>query len=266
MIRLERNLAGLSYRVVYFPTEPEISSLLREMRLNALVRVRQTRVALDGAPNLLAHDLFYTVCIDLTASLEDMQAKMHSRGARYIRSAGKLGERLEIERNSPRAERDFIDVYNAFAELKKHSGPLSRATIDSMRALSDIFVIYCDGRAVAGHLLMLDSSGKRVRQMFGASIRLEGIERGTFVSSLHRYLNWHEIQVYKSEGFELFDFGGFQSPADAEHPLNKFKLSFGAVIVEEHDYVFGRGLGSLAYRLYRMIPSFGARLRGRLPA
>ena len=234
--------------------------------MNELIRVRQTRVELDDAPNLLAHDRFYTVCIDLTPSLDDMQAKMHSRGARYIRAAAKMGERLEIEKNSPRAERDFIDVYNSFAELKKHSGPLSRATLDSMRTVSDTFVIYCDGKAIAGHLLLLDPSGKRVRQMFGASIRLEGNERGTFVSSIHRYLNWHEIQHYKSEGFELFDFGGFQSPADAEHPLNKFKLSFGAVIVEEHDYVFGRGLGSLAYRCYRMIPSFSALLRGRLPA
>jgi hypothetical protein len=266
MIRLERKFPGLNYRVVYFPTAAEISSLLRELRMNELIRVRQTRVVLEGTPNLLARDRFYTVCIDLSASLEDMQAKMHSRGARYIRSAAKLGERLEIERNSPRAEHDFIEVYNAFAELKKHSGPLSPATLDSMRAVSDTFVIYCDGKAVAGHLLLRDPAGKRVRQMFGASIRLEGNERGTFVSSLHRYLNWHEIQRYKSEGFELFDFGGFESPADAEHPLNKFKLSFGAVIVEEHDYVFGRGLGSLAYSCYRMIPSFSARLRGRLPA
>ncbi len=266
MIKVERNLPGLDYRVVYFPTGPEISAMLREMRLNAIVRVRQTRVVLDAAPNLLAHDRFYALCLDLTGSLEAIQAKMNSTCARYIRKAAKLDGRLEIDRNSPRAERDFLDVYNAFAALKKHSGPLFRATLDSMRAVSDIFVIYADGRAVAGHLWMLDPSSKRVRLMFAASTRLEGSEQGTFVASLNRYLHWHEIQLYKSEGFEFYDFGGFQSPADAEHPLNKFKLSFGAFIVEEHDYVFGRGLGSLAYRLYRMIPSFSAHMRGRLPA
>ena len=267
MIRLERNFPGLDYRVVYFPTGPEISSLLSGMRLNELIRIRQTQVAFNAAPNLLAHERFYAVCLDLTRALEEIYAKMDPTSTRYrIRKAGKLGDRLEIAKNSAKAERDFLDVYNAFAALKRHSGPLSSAMLDSMRAISDIFVIYCDGRAVAGHLVMLDPSAKRARHMFSASSRLESREQSLSAGALNRYLHWHEIQQYKSQGFELYDFGGFQSAKDAGHPLNKFKLSFGAFIVEEHDYVFGRGLGALAYRFYRMVPFFSAYLRGRLPA
>jgi hypothetical protein len=268
VIVLDSDWKLINYRVVYFPTPDMVRLMSREMLSNELMRVRQTcaEIELDEHPNLLQRSTFKAICIDLTKDIDTLGSRMDPTCRRWLRKAENLLRCVEIRNNDTTTFGDFVELYNNFAGLNKHSGPISTKKLAVFTGVSDLFIAYHEGRAVCGHLWLRDEGARRVRLIFSASSRLESKEDANLSSALNRHLHWIEIEQYKKQGFELYDMGGFEADADIDHSLTRFKLSLGGFIVRENNYCFGRGLAKLAYRLYGRMPLMTAQLRGRLPA
>jgi hypothetical protein len=254
-----------NYRVVYFPTKELAQLMLGDLRANELVRIRQTSATLEGHPDLLRQSEFKSICIDLTEDLATLRKKLDSTCRRWLRKAEAMSE-VEIRINDPATYSDFIDLYNRFAARSGHSGPISARSLAKYAEASDLLAVYHQGLMACGHLWLRDEVARRVRLVFSASARLESKRDADLSGALNRHLHWQEIEKYKSEGFELYDMGGFEADEDVSHPLTRFKLSLGAFILKENNYCFGRGLAKLIYRIYAGVPLLTSQLRGRLPA
>lgn len=266
MVILDSGWTLLNYRVAYFPTAEDLERLIRGLGRNALLRVRQTAVALDKVSHLLHRSTFKAICLDLTKDLRTIRSEMDSTSRRWLTRAEKMHTHIRVAVNDPSTREGFVDLYNSFARLHAHSGPLSGKALQRLEACSDLFLIYHDDRAICGHLWLRDQPEHRVRLMFSASSRLNGEQDAALAGALNRFLHWHEIELYKNSGFTVYDLGGFESDSDRESSLTRFKLSLGARIREEHDYIIGRGLPVVLFKAYQAVPQLTSILRGRLPA
>ena len=266
MVIIESDWGFLNYRVAYFPTAEKLEELVAGLGLNALLRIRQTAATLGDASHLLHRSVFKAMCLDLTSDLETLRSAMDSTSRRWLRRAEKMRDRTRVTVNDPAGRAEFVDLYNRFARLHAHSGPLSGKALQRLEGSSDLFMMYCDGRAASGHLWLRDEPEGRVRLLFSASSRLDSKEEAALSGALNRLLHWHEIEFYKAGGFELYDLGGFENEHDRQSSLTRFKLSLGARIREENDYVLGRGLPVVLFRAYAAMPRLTSVLRGRLPA
>lgn len=266
MIVVDTGWSGFRYRVAYFPTGELARLLIGEMGSNELLRLRQMRSDFDDMPTLLYRSSFKAICVDLTEDLETLRGRMDDTCRRWLRKAERLAGEVEIRRNDAEAERDFVLLYNRFAALSGHSGPLTSARLRRFAGRSDLFGLYYRNRLVCGHLWLRDPVADRVRLMFSASSRLEGRREADLSGALNRYLHWREIQLFKNERFAIYDLGGFEADEDIEDSLTRYKLSLGGSIVRENNYWFGRGIARLAFSLYAAMPQLNSLLRGRLPA
>lgn len=244
MLIIERQIAGLfRYRKVYFPTGQMAHEISRSVLPNEVTRLFCVFSDLGAPAHLVKHQQTLTTWIDLSVGPERVLRGMKKKSCRYeIQRAEKILDRVEIEINSARALRDFLTLYNDFADKKGSIPRLSRRTLLESESHSEALVLYLDGRPLCCHLLLCDPEAGIARLLYSGSRRLEAPEDGAACGALNRYLHWHEIQHYHARGFVTYDFGGFRCPED---PISRFKLSFGGAIVDEHYYLL-RGAGWLA--------------------
>jgi lipid II:glycine glycyltransferase (peptidoglycan interpeptide bridge formation enzyme) len=102
---------------------------------------------------------------------------------------------------------------------------------------SDVFTIEADGVVCAAHVFLSDA--RRVRMLFSATVRRSSRDHDRLVGLANRYLHWREIQHYRTQGVQLYDFGGVElDPTRPLYSVTQFKLSFGGeVVLEESVYL-----------------------------
>ena len=245
-------------RLVFFPNVRECQNLIEGLEKNALIRMRQVSFPLRGGSHLVQAKPFSTSCIDLNKSGAALFDEMDSQTKRYVRKAEKLRDRWRIRINDYRAHDDFFELYNRFVGLKGHAHRLSRRRFQEYLKVSDVWMMYIDGRPIAGRLVVRDDAVRRVRMVLSPTSRLISDEDARLSGTLNRYLHWQEIVTYKQQGMELYDFGGI---GDGSSSIAKFKLSFGGFRVNDHSYVYAGSLARMAYRLYQRLSNASADLR-----
>lgn len=99
------------------------------------------------------------------------------------------------------------------------------------------------------HIFLRDAEAGRARLLHSANRRLQEPEKARLCADLNRFLHWHEVRVYRDDGFHLYDFGGINE--DRTDGIARFKMSFGGDLLREYTYLcagfpwLGRGEGSL---------------------
>ncbi|MFN3302028.1 MAG: hypothetical protein ACK413_03320 [Patescibacteria group bacterium] len=167
-----------------------------------------------------------------------------------INKAEKMKDRISIKINEN--IEDFLNLYNRFVKLKKHTNPISLRILKEYLRFSDIFLLYFDGKPRVGHLFLRDENIKRVRLLFSATTRLESENEARLSGMLNRYLHWIEIQYFKNLGFKIFDWGGAGTGKEVEN-ITKFKMSFGGIKVNERNYIFARFPMRIILKIKRII-------------
>lgn len=263
---MEQRLFGVvRYRKVFFATAEGIRSLTARLRPNDIIRFQYEQGFRFDSPYLVQSSPVASIWIDLTQGTDAILKAMDRRTARYLRAADKLRGRIEIRSNAD-VLKDYLEVYNAFAEAKAGVPKLSRRVLDRYRPVSDIFVLYLDGRAMCAHLTVKDKQAKRLYSMFGGNRRLESKEDADLCGKLERYLFWHEICLYQASGMELYSLGGIAHD-DLRAPFNQFKLRFGGFVVTECSHTLSGApeLARLGVGIYRRLrDSRASRLIGRI--
>lgn len=246
---------------VFYPRIDEIPVLVNNLSFNQIVYLRQMSVNLPRVQLAASYIPFETSLLDLNRDERNLLACM-SRTCRYqIRKADDLACRVEVRENDSTACRDFLSLHNQFVTLKRHAERLSEGRLQAYRRAGDVLVAYFDGQPVCGHLVLRDERVRRVGVLFTASRRLLAGERTTFISALNRWLHWYEMRQYKSQGMNVYDFGGLGTDTAEKTSIAFFKQSFGGTPVLEHSYLLARLTARIAVRLFYM----SRRIRSRNP-
>lgn len=254
MVIIPRQIAGLlRYRKIWFPTREAAQAISMSLAPTELVRFFGASDSLTDLPHAVAHRQLRTSCVDLSGGPDKILQGMKKTSCRYrIRRAEKMLGQVEIETGSPKAQRDFLALYNDFARAKRlpRFSPLQ---FQEHSAHAETLILYFQGEPLCCHLLLRDPESSIVRLLYSGSRRLRGAEDAAACGVLNRYLHWHELQRYYALGFRTFDFGGIR---DANDPVSSFKLSFGGSIVVEYYCVFSgtewvARLGHLVYERLR---------------
>ena len=183
---------------------------------------------------------FYTYVIDLTQTVEQLQARLNADTAYKIRRARER-DKITCEccnASDPEVLDRFEETYNTFAATKG-LGRLDRARIDAIAATGvlDLSVAkHPQGRALVYHANYRDQ--RRARSLYLPSLFRQLSDSGArnLIGRANRYLTWNDILRYKSEGLKCFDFGGWYTGSDPGMAMiNDFKKGFGGQVLRQYE-------------------------------
>jgi len=239
MVGIERSLFGvLRERRIFNAEQKLLTSREIRPRFNELVSLVSCQHPVELGPNCIVSRPMTTACVDLRPSIDEVFKHMNATNRNMVRQGQKLDADLEIVRNEDRARRDFLALS---ASLQEHKGIRRAAkferTMNTYRQIADVWTIYLRGLPYCSHMVLPDLQCRRAVLAYSASRRFEGDEERKLCGVLNRYLTWKELEHYKREGHEWYDFGGLDDPHDAPNTASRFKLSFGSRVQDEYRYV-----------------------------
>jgi hypothetical protein len=241
VITISRKLKGIiPYRVVLWPTESVVHELAENLPTTHVARVESAETELLTGKCLLNHYLTLTLAIDLRRDLEQIHKDLITNARIRVHKAQKLGERVTVRRcrGLPGQEKlieEFVHLYSNFSAGKGFLFPVSKAAISSYFPNAELILMDLDGEPICGHLNLLDKDSGVSRMLWSASRRFEDHATARLAGILNVYLHWYEIEKYREEGFQTYDFGGIGGLED-NVGVNRFKMQFGGTIVREHNY------------------------------
>lgn len=235
--------AIIRYQKVFFPTPPELDTLIGKIAINDLIKVYCEQPDLADRPSTAHVYPVRTVRVDLTRGSEAVFKGMNRLCHRGVRFAEKMGDRIKIVKNTTQATSDFLDLYNSFARAKGGVPKLSRRAFSPYLTVADVCTLYLDDRPTVGLVTVKDHGAGYALNMFAASRRFDGKADADACGHLNRYLHWWEMRNCLVEGFKVQDFGFLYG--DPGHPFNQFKVAFGGDVIDLFCYTFAR-MGAMA--------------------
>jgi lipid II:glycine glycyltransferase (peptidoglycan interpeptide bridge formation enzyme) len=139
--------------------------------------------------------------------------------------------------DAEKTKQDFYDFYNRFA-LTKNRAPIGIAETDSLieNNLFSIRAAFLDNDIIVYHTYITANNRARLAQ--SASLFRESDDNNfrTLIGRANRLLHWEDIQYFKQNSFEIYDWGGVSMDLrDGEkQDINKFKEAFGGTLVKEY--------------------------------
>jgi hypothetical protein len=268
MIVISKRLKGIiPYKLVLWPTESVVREMAENLPATHVARVDIANTELLTGRCLVDHYLSLTLAIDLRRDLEQINKDLITNARIRIHKAQKLGDRVTVRRyTGPTGQEKLIDefvrLYNNFIASKTaFLFPISRALIASYFPNAELILMDLDGASICGHLNLLDKELGVSRMCWSASRRFEDHAMARLAGILNVYLHWYEIEKYRQEGFQTYDFGGIGG-LDDNMGVNRFKLQFGGTIVREHNYIMA-GMPKLWRSAFNAFVAVSARSRRR---
>ena len=175
---------------------------------------------------------FFTLHVDLTRSSESIfEAFSRNTRAQIRKSIDGDDFRFEfMDRPTLADVEGFIDFYDRFAD----ANGLSRMHVPRLIGMLNSGALSLTKVATADRTLTWHANVSRnahVGLLFSAShLRLEeSSEIRKMIGRANRRLHWEEMQRFKQQGREIYDFGGWYEGTDDAQMLsvNRFKEEFG---------------------------------------
>jgi FemAB family len=241
MITISKRLKGIiPYKIILWPTESVVREMAENLPRTDVARIDIASVELQTGRCLVDRNLSLTLVIDLRRDLEQIYKDLITNARIRIHKAQRLGDRVTVRRYTglPGQENlinKFVPLYNFLAGKTPSLFPISKALIACYFPNAEILLVELDGEPICGHLNLLDKESGVSRMLWSASRRFEDRATNRLAGILNVYLHWYEIEKYREEDFQTYDFGGIGG-LDDNVGVNRFKLQFGGKIVREHNY------------------------------
>ncbi len=215
---------------------------------------------MPGSEGSGSHE-FFTLLINLTDSIDDIQAKLSKKTAYEIRRADAKDGAEFFSWKVPDAQvlNEFCDFFRRFAQLRG----LQAVSAARLKAYAEAGALMAtrindreSGKVLGWHIYV--TIGKRARLLYSASMRLsEGLDaqERARLGRLNRWHHWKDILFCKEAGFDTYDLGGYVPDSqDREiQGISRFKEEFSQVKERSFDsrraltwrgkaYLFLRGL------------------------
>jgi len=242
MITISRRLKGIiPYTIILWPSEHVVRAMAENLPKTHLARLDIAGIELPNGRCVVDRTLSLTLAIDLRRGLEQIDKDLITNARIRIHKAQKLGDRVTVRRYAGLPSQEnlidkFVLLYNDFTAGKTASlFSISKALIANYFPHAEIVMVDLDGQPICGHLNLLDHESGVSRMLWSASRRFEDHATTRLAGILNVYLHWYEIEKYREEGFQTYDFGGIGG-LDDNVGVNRFKLQFGGKLVREHNY------------------------------
>jgi len=230
MLKVSYKIKGFTLNEFWFDSEV----LSDKSSLSSLSCYRDSPVEIDSF--LLKKEKKYTLISDLKESEEEIFSKFKANVRNEIRKFQKIKSFTLTQNYESKVE--FIDFYSHFAKAKGLP-KVEPFSIDKYK--DNLFYIsgYLEGRLTNMQVYLIDREGKNVRLLHSISTlyKEEYQHQHTQIGWINRYLHWHTMLHFKSQGFERFDWGGYSNnPNSPLAGIDKFKSSFGGKRVTLFNY------------------------------
>jgi hypothetical protein len=196
-----------------------------------------------------------TIQINLQNDLESIWNAFSKQTKNYIRQAERNG--LTVDFNCGIEE--FVTFFNKFARRKGISA-MSRSDFDNINQNYTLTKIRIGSEVVAMHFYLLDPETGMVQLFRSASGRyfIDHIKKNE-IGAANKFMHYKAIEHFKSQGFHIYDFGGYSLPSDQDYKkftgVNQFKKNFGGEEVVYRDFA------SPAYYLAKRLTDFYSYIR-----
>lgn len=133
---------------------------------------------------------------------------------------------------------EFITFYNSFAK-KKDLKSLNQLTIESLKPnLLLTTAKKTDGEIIVYHSYIIDNNIKRIRLLHSCSkIHSDSTDNSekNLIGRSNKLLHLEDMIIFNKRGYNIYDFGGYALGSNDSTliGINKFKDSFGGVLIEE---------------------------------
>lgn len=134
---------------------------------------------------------------------------------------------------------DFISIYNRYAAYKGWRPYEIRSELADYLCAT---VCRYQGTIILAHLYFLDPNSKRV--CLEATVSdiwfTDDVQLRALIGRSNRHLHYADMLYFKSKGFEVYDFGGYDNHNlhdPKKNGINKFKESFNGRLVYESNYI-----------------------------
>lgn len=221
-----RAMRIVPYTVVWFAAKPNL--------WGCLLKYYKQSKSCDTVAGY-RKESFFTKVIDISAPVTAIEANFDKNTAYEIRRAAKDG----VTSVMGTGIKPFIEFYNSFALTKG----LKKLNKDFYKYKPHLFITKAvhQGQDIVMHAYIRDNALQRVRLLHSASLfRNENDTQLKAVAGrANRLLHFDDICFFKQLGFKIYDLGGYaHETKDTELlKINKFKDSFGGILLQETDYV-----------------------------
>jgi len=189
-----------------------------------------------------------TLVLDLTNTADQLFDQMHKSTKYKVRRAQFRDNVCCKIYDLPSSEIavQFYKYYDRFAESKSLR-PVFRARLEALRRQRMLVLSSCSlwdssDTALVWHAYI--RSDDRSMLLYSASIYRESSDTSfrSLVSRGNRYLHWHDILYFKSQGLGLYDFGGMDvdGKSSEKKRITEFKRGFGGRILPTYSYTVPR--------------------------
>jgi hypothetical protein len=187
----------------------------------------------NSGENNRFQEKYKTSIVYLTKPEEDLFKVIHATYRYDIRSAEKKNISYKAILH-PKKE-DCIELlksYNKFARSKNMS-VMNLRRISALQNTGNLYITKAllGETEVSTHVYIFD---KGITSL-ASSFHHVDFTDDKIRSEANKFLHWKDILLFKSMGFEQYDFGGVN---EKKHPgISKFKLNFGGEIVENYRFI-----------------------------
>jgi lipid II:glycine glycyltransferase (peptidoglycan interpeptide bridge formation enzyme) len=197
-----------------------------------------------------------TLMIDLRQTPDAIIGCFRANTRNEIRRA----EREAVQCRAASGFDQFLALYEAMS-TQKTLPPTPRGYLESLGKHRRVTEAIIDDKVVCSHVYVADRSVGRVRLIRSASLFRESEhEERQLIARANRLLHFRDILLFREQGFDLYDLGGYYPATAPLHPeltrINEFKASFGGQLRHEANYL------SAALHAYRVTHDLYRRARG----
>jgi len=195
-------------------------------------------------------DAFPTILLDLRQSHDELAAGM-KKDARYAIRRAEQKDNLEwswADVSNHDVFHRFCELYNGHANRKGllllDDPTIARLKMYAARKLFCLTEIKAqDMTSLTWHAYIVSppevKTARRARLLYSLSLRNgnEDSARTQLIGRANRFHHWRDIERFKADGFDYYDFGGWYGGNEDQERLkiNKFKEEFGGTFVTDYD-------------------------------
>ncbi|SFV71524.1 hypothetical protein MNB_SV-13-2160 [hydrothermal vent metagenome] len=230
MLKLSYKIKGVRLNECWFSSK----EALDKASLFGLYCYRDTYV--DTESIALKKEKKYTLINDLSEDKDKIFSRFKPNVRNQIRKFDKIKEFTCTSNYESKAL--FLEFYSHFAKAK-NLPKVEEKSIDKYD--NNLFYIcgYLEGILTNMQVYLIDKDSETIRLLHSISTLYEEADkhRHAKIGWINRYLHWHTMFHFKSEGFKTFDWGGYTN--DPHSPLagiDKFKAAFGGEKVVLYNY------------------------------
>lgn len=202
---------------------------------------------------------FHTIRVDLRLDQDELLARM-GKNNRYkiLRAGSRDGLTYECwHPGSAHVIDEFCDFFENFARLTG----LHRPNRHWLRCHADAGVLDISrikteaGQTLAWHTHFRQAVHSRLLHSASVYREHDSSPIRNMVGRANRYHHWRDMLRFKSEGIEVYDFGGWYAGQedDARLRINRFKEEFGGQVVKQFNCLASASLRGKAFLWARLL-------------